>query len=233
MSSNKYQELIENMKLRNKLICLGFGNSNINSKGATGPTGPQGPIGLQGEKGEIGPTGPKGDNGPAGPIASSSNEGVFFTSFDETDSSEKISLHDTWIIPNPSEFFSVLNDTDIEVQPGIYEINFSGFIDKVDDTHGATFYLQTSNGSALRDLTFNLPMGSIHQMNFSQAMIFRFEEVTVLQVMTSISGDEGTSNVTVSDVNLIMKKIHEWNKVSLKIREIFIKWNTYLENTYI
>lgn len=41
MSSNKYQELIENMKLRNKLICLGFGNSNINSKGATGPTGPQ------------------------------------------------------------------------------------------------------------------------------------------------------------------------------------------------
>ena len=105
MSSNKYQELIENMKLRNKLICLGFGNSNINSKGATGPTGPQWPIGLQGEKGDIGPTGPRGDNGPAGPIASSSNEGVFFTSFDETDSSEKISLHDTWIIPNPSEFF--------------------------------------------------------------------------------------------------------------------------------
>lgn len=218
MSSKEYQELIENMKLRNKLICLGFSNSCTGSKGEIGPTGPQGPrgekgdtglTGPQGEKGDIGPTGPKGDNGPAGPIVSSSNEGVFFTSFDETDSSERISLHDTWIIPNPSEFFSVLNDTDIEVQPGIYEINFSGFIDKVDDTHGATFYLQTSNGSALRDLTFNLPMGSIRQMNFSQAIIFRFEEVTVLQVMTSISGDEGTSNVIVSDVNLIMKKIHE------------------------
>lgn len=60
MSSKKYQELVENMKLRNKLICLGFGNSGVGPRGEMGPTGPQGPIGLTGEKGDIGPTGPKG-----------------------------------------------------------------------------------------------------------------------------------------------------------------------------
>ncbi len=218
MSSKKYQELVENMKLRNKLICLGFGNSGVGPRGEIGPTGPQGPIGLKGEKGNIGPTGPQGDIGPAGPqgdigpagpIVASSNEGVFFTSFSDSDTSETVSLQDSWIIPNPSKYFSILNDTDIEVQPGIYEITFSGFVKDTDATHGATFYLQTSDGSALKDLTFSLPMHTTSQMNFSQSFVFRFEEVTVLQVITSISGDEGTSNVTISDLNLIMKKIHE------------------------
>ena len=65
----KYQELIENLKLRNKILNLGICNSII------GPAGP---------KGDIGPTGPKGnhgDIGPTGPIAISSTEGLFFTNF--------------------------------------------------------------------------------------------------------------------------------------------------------
>ena len=45
-------------------------------------------------------------------------------------------------------------------------------------------------------------------MNFSQTTVFRFEASTILEVVASIIGDEGTSNVTITDVNLLMKKIH-------------------------
>ena len=142
MSSQKFKELEENTKLRNKLLKLGFGCTLI---GPTGPQGLQGPKGDQGVQGQIGPT---------GPIAISSNEGLLFSSFIDTSTSEKMSINDSWLIPNESEYFSILNDTEIEVQPGIYEITFSGLIEQADDTHGATFYLQNSEGSALKDLTF-------------------------------------------------------------------------------
>ena len=79
-----------------------------------------------------------GDIGPTGPIAISSTEGLFFTNFLETNTSGEMLLQDSWLVPNESEYFSLLNETDIKVQPGIYEISFSGFIEKADDSHGAT-----------------------------------------------------------------------------------------------
>ena len=197
MNLQKYQELEKNLKLRNKLLKLGIGCVVKGPKGDIGPTGPQG---------EIGATGP---TGPAGEISSSSNEGLFFTSFSDTKNSDKMVFEDSWFIPSESKYFNILNDTDIEVQPGIYEITFSGLVNDSDDTHGATFYLQNSEGSALKDLTFELPVGNGKQMNFSQTIIFRFEKVTVLEVYADILGDAGTSNITVSSVNLLMKKIHE------------------------
>lgn len=45
-------------------------------------------------------------------------------------------------------------------------------------------------------------------MSFSQTILFRFEEATILQATVDILGEEGTSNVVVSSVNLIMKKIY-------------------------
>lgn len=45
-------------------------------------------------------------------------------------------------------------------------------------------------------------------MYFSQTTIIRFEKETSLQVVVSILGDENTSNVVISDVNLLIKKIH-------------------------
>ena len=194
MSLQKYQELEKNLKLRNKLLKLGIGCVVKGPKGDIGPTGPQG---------EIGPT------GPAGETSASSNEGLFFTSFSDTKDSNKMVLEDSWFVPSESEYFTILNDTDIEVQPGIYEITFSGLVNDSDDTHGAAFYLQNSEGSALKDLTFELPIGNGKQMNFSQTIIFRFENVTVLEVIADILGDTGTSNITISSVNLLMKKIHE------------------------
>ena len=108
-----------------------------------------------------------------------------------------------------SGYFKLLGDKELEVQPGIYEITFSGLIEDADTTHGATLYLQTDEGSAIKDLTFNLPIDSGKQMHFSQAIIFRFEKVTILKASSSILGDTGTSSVTISDVNLLIKKVHE------------------------
>lgn len=191
MSSNKYRELEENMKLRNKLLSLGIGCSII------GPTGSQGP------------TGPQGVQGPTGPSAISSTDGIFSTGFNDSDIVGKMTFDNLWIIPSESEFFNQISDSELEIKPGIYEITMSGLINKADDTHGAEVYLQNSEGSAIKDLSFELSIGNGKQMYFSQTTFFRFEVETVLQVMTNILGDIGTSNVVISDVNLILKKIHE------------------------
>ena len=80
----KYQELIEKLKLRNKILNLGICNSII---GPAGPKGDIGPTGPKGDSGDIGPKGDPGDIGPTGPIAISSTEGLFFTNFLETNTS--------------------------------------------------------------------------------------------------------------------------------------------------
>lgn len=194
MVCQKYQELEERLRLRNKLLKLGIGCSVV------GPTGPRGERGLQGEK---------GDMGPAGQALPSTNEGLLSIGFLETDTSGVMTYQNPWIIPNPSSYFNLINDSDIEVQPGIYEIVFSGLIKDADDTHGGTFYLQTIEGSAIRDLIFELLPTDGKLMHFSQSIVFRFEDVTTLQVLAEIYGDEHDSNVNITDVNLLMKKIHE------------------------
>ena len=101
-------------------------------------------------------------------------------------------INETWLVPEPSEYFIVPNNTEVEVVPGIYEIDLSGYIDGVDNTHGGSFYLVDSTGSAIKDLTFEL-----------------LEDDKILEVMTNLTGDINTSNVEVKDVTLLMKKIHE------------------------
>lgn len=206
MDCQKYQELEERLKLRNKLLNLGI---CLTAVGPTGPKGDIGPQGIPGEKGEKGDKGDKGDIGPEGPTTPSTNEGLMSTGFVETKTTGKMTLQDPWLIPNPSSYFNLLEDNDIEVQPGIYEITFSGLIKGVDATHGGTFYLQTDEGSAIKDLTFELLASNGKQMHFSQSIVFRFENITNLQAMAGLFGDENDSNVTITDVNLLMKKIHE------------------------
>lgn len=46
-------------------------------------------------------------------------------------------------------------------------------------------------------------------MYFSRTVLFRFEDVTTLYVEFNVLGDEGTSNVSVSEVNLVLKKVHD------------------------
>lgn len=197
MNLSSYNKLQEDIKLRQKLLNLGICSAVI------GPTGPKGERGLPGPQGEIGPI------GPTGPTATSSNESIFFTSLLDTDTSGEMELNDTWIIPDTTKYFKVLNTTEIEIQPGIYEIVFSGLISQADDTHGAVLYLKDEDGSAIKDLYFQILAGDTKQMYFSQDIIFRFENVTTLQVMANITGDIDTSNITITDVNLLLKKIHE------------------------
>lgn len=45
-------------------------------------------------------------------------------------------------------------------------------------------------------------------MHFSQTIIYTFDTETPLQVQAEITGQQDISNVRVSDVNLLMKKIY-------------------------
>lgn len=63
-------------------------------------------------------TGSQGMQGSIGPIAVSSNEGIFFTSFQDSVISGAMNLEDTWFIPSVSPYFSLPSESQIEVQPG-------------------------------------------------------------------------------------------------------------------
>ena len=172
----------------------------------------QGPRGKKGEPGQQGPKGDKGDIGPqgeTGPVISSSNQGIFYTNFLDTEDANSMTFENPWFIPNEPEFFRKIDDTSIEVLPGVYQIMISGLIKEADDTHGAEVYLQDENGSAFKDLTFKLETGKANQMYFTRTIFFRFENTTTLKVSTNILGDIGTSNIVISDVNLALIKIHE------------------------
>ena len=203
MCSQNLDRLEENLKLRKKLLSLGICSSVI---GPTGPQGIPGVQGLKGEKGDVGPTGPQGEPGP---IISSTNEGMLFVSFAETKANGPMTFENSWLVPNYSQYFSLLNNNEVQIEPGIYEISLSCLIDASDVDHGVEVYLKTKEGAAIKDLDYKLPIGSTMPMNFSQNILFRFENITILEVEVNLLGAEETSNVEVSNTNLLIKKIHE------------------------
>ena len=147
--------------------------------------------------------------GNPGPIISSSVEGIFFTDFNELIASGEMVFDNTWLIPSVSDIFKVIDDSKVEVAPGIYEISISGLITGVDNDNGAEIYLLTNKGSAIKDLSFKFPKGSNSQSYFSKTTLFRFEEESILDVSVNILSDLQTSTISISEVNLILKKIHE------------------------
>lgn len=122
----------------------------------------------------VDPTGPKGDNEDKGSSPISTSE---------------------------SNYFSLLNDTDLKVVPGIYEITLSALVIDNDNNSDFNVYLQ-ADSSSLKDLTYMLSANSAKQMQFSNHILFRFEKETVLQVITSILDN----NVNILNVSLLMKK---------------------------
>lgn len=181
MNNNEYCELED---LRKKLLKIGIGYSVIGKKGD------------------------KGDKGDAGPLVSSSTEGIFFTTFNETNKENKLEFEIPWLVPNPSTYFSIY-DNNIELETGLYEISLSGSINNVDNDHSGTISLQTTEGAEIKGLSFLLEAGDIPKIYFSRSILFRFEEPTLLEVHSYITGDLNTSNVTFTDINLYIKKIHE------------------------
>ena len=102
----------------------------------------------------IDPTGPKGDKEDKGSSLISTSE---------------------------SNYFSLLNDTDLKIVPG----TLSALVIDNDNNSDANVYLQ-ADSSSLKDLTYMLSANSAKQMQFSNHILFRFEKGTVLQVITSI-----------------------------------------------
>lgn len=186
-------EQCELENLRKKLLKIGIGYPAKKIKGPTGP------------KGDIGPTGPKGE---AGPVISSSTESIFYTTFEETEISGQLIFENPWILPNHSEYIEI-KENQVSLAPGIYEMTLSGQITNVDIDHGATIYVQTKEGSEIKGLSFQLDKGNINQMYYSRTILFRFENKTEIEVLGYIIGDENTSNIIISEVNLYIKKIHE------------------------
>ena len=111
------------------------------------------------------------------------------------------------IIPATSNIFNTDKEK-IVIQPGTYEITLAGSIEKVDDSHGGIFYLMKNTGVVVMDLSFHLLAGLTTQMHFSQTVIYTFDTETTVQVQAGITGQQDTSNVRISDVNLLMKKIY-------------------------
>ena len=121
MLSKSINELKEKLELRNKIL------SCCQIVGPIGPRGPRGERGIQGEP---------------GPLIASSNEGIFFTGFADTNVTGEMIIQDPWLIPNPSEYISIISESEIEIEPGIYEITLTGLIENADEDHGAAFYLK-------------------------------------------------------------------------------------------
>ena len=206
MSCQNFEEIKKNLELSKNLRKLGICSVVI------GPTGPTGMTGPQGESGPTGPTGiqgPQGETGPSGTVPLSSNEGVVHASFLETEDTGIMSFDNTWFVPNPSEYFKLLDNSHIEVEPGIYKISFSTYITGVDADHGIEVYLMDDTGAAIKDFDYKLEQGTLSQMNYSRVVLFRFEKTTILSVSVVLIGDKGTSSVKVSDTNLVLEKIHE------------------------
>ena len=147
--------------------------------------------------------------GPAGTTVPSSTDGFFFTAFNETTKTSRLTFDTPWFIPNESIYFRQVSDSEVMLQEGVYEISVSGLIEQADDTHGAEIYLQNEEGSAIKDLTFKLPENTDKRMYFTKSIIFRFENPTTLSMETNILGNPDTSNVTITEITLYIKKIHE------------------------
>ena len=149
---------------------------------------------------------PKGNPGP---IIPSSTEGIFFSDFNELTTSGEMIFDNTWLIPNVSDIFTIIDESKVEVVPGIYEISVSGLVTGIDNNNGAEIYLFTDKGAAIKDLNFKFPKGSSSQSYFSKTTLFRFEEESILDVTANIISDLQTSTVSISEVNLLLKKIRE------------------------
>ncbi len=183
---NLYEKLLEKQNLRKELLDLGLICTV------------RGPQGIKGEKGD------KGDIGPSYPA---SYESIFYTSFTDTSDEGVLVISDPWLVPSPSDYFEVISETEVFVKPGVYEISLAGQMIGTDNTHGAHLYLQDENGSEFKALSFNFPADNGSFQHFYQTTLIRIENDTTLSVNLFINGDISSSNIEITNANLMLKKI--------------------------
>lgn len=187
------KQIKEKQKLRNNLLDLGLICTLV------GPTGPEGKMGEQGPQGE------KGEDAINFP---SSVESMFYTSYMDTKEEGLLTISEPWLIPNPNDNFKILNEHEILIKPGIYEITMASFISGADNTHGGIIYLQDENKTSIKDLYFKLEQDEGKVMHFYQTSLLRIENDTKYSVFVSVLGDQLSSNVKFSNINLILKKLY-------------------------
>lgn len=184
-------------------------------KGEVGPTGPmgiQGPKGEKGDTGEKGEQGEKGDTGPVGPTGSmgpTSYDGVVFASYMDTTAAGIARVGATRIIPGYNKLFSIANN-EIEVKlTGVFEVTLCGRISGVTNDTGASFSLyNATTGEDVSDLIFELDKGNTPDMDFSETNVVDIIGPAKLQLKTNISGDQDTSNIKFSYMNVLIKSFH-------------------------
>lgn len=75
-----------------------------------------------------------------------------------------------------------------------------------------------NTSTIVMDLSFQFLAELTTQMHFSQTIIYTFDTETTLQVQAGITGLQDTSNVRVSDVNLLIKNISRLVTKTQKIK---------------
>ena len=151
MSCQNFEEIKKNLELSKNLRKLGICSVVIGPTGPTGPTGSQGEIGPTGPTGAQGIQGETGPTGPSGTTPLSSNEGIVHASFLENEDTGVMEFENTWFVPNPSEYFKLLDNSHIDVEPGIYKISFSCYTTGVDVDHGIEVYLMNDTEAAIQE----------------------------------------------------------------------------------
>lgn len=104
--------------------------------------------------------------------------------------------------------FTVPTVINIDVKTtGIYEISFCGKISGVTDANGGKIFLNnTTTGTIINNLNFELKEGTTTDMTFSGTTTTQIFAPATFQVKTNINSNPVTSNIKFYDINLIMKR---------------------------
>lgn len=159
----------------------------------------------KGEKGDTGPTGPVGAG--VGPTAYNA---IFYTSFSDTSDSKSLVLKDKILIPDSTTIFKTPTASSFDVDTtGTYEITLCGKISGVTETNGGKFYLlNKTTGNILSQLTFELEEGLIPSTSFSATVITQIFAPAFFEVKSEVSNSAVTSQITFSDITLMLKRFN-------------------------
>lgn len=163
----------------------------------------------KGEKGEQGPKGDTGEQGPAGAgVGPTAYNAIIYAGYADTKEVKALTIKEKILLPESTTMFEVPNITDIDVKvTGIYEITLCGKISGVTQSNDATFYLRNkTTGSVINNLNFTLIAGDTPNMTFSGTTVIQIFAPASLEIRSYISNDATTSQITFSDVNLILKR---------------------------
>lgn len=155
------------------------------------------------------PKGEQGEQGPAGSGAGATAlNAVLFTGYQDAKDSRSLTIREKIFIPESTTIFTVPTTVRIDINTtGIYEIMLCGKISGVTEENGAKFFLlNTTTGTVINNLTFELKEGTTSDMTFSGTTITQIFAPASFEVKTSISSDPTTAKITFSDINLIIKR---------------------------